>query len=45
MSKTLSEESVYDVLSAIEHPEMSRTNLLELGMIPSVNSNRSVDNR
>jgi Mrp family chromosome partitioning ATPase len=37
MSKTLSEESVYDALSVIEHPEMPRTNLLELGMIHSVN--------
>jgi Mrp family chromosome partitioning ATPase len=36
MSKSLSEETVYDALSVIEHPEMPRTNLLELGMIHSV---------
>jgi Mrp family chromosome partitioning ATPase len=37
MSTTLSEETVYDALSTIKHPEMPNTNLLELGMIPSVN--------
>jgi Mrp family chromosome partitioning ATPase len=36
MSTTLSEETVYDALRVIKHPEMPRTNLLELGMIPSV---------
>ena len=32
----LSNSDVYDVLSAIKHPEIQGNNLLELGMIPAV---------
>jgi Mrp family chromosome partitioning ATPase len=43
MPASLSEETVYAALSVIEHPEMPKTNLLELGMIPSVDiKNRQI---
>jgi metal-sulfur cluster biosynthetic enzyme len=32
----LSNSDIYDVLSAIDHPEIQGSNLLELGMIPDV---------
>jgi Mrp family chromosome partitioning ATPase len=36
MSKPVSKSDIYDVISALRHPEFEQMNLLELGMVPDV---------
>jgi Mrp family chromosome partitioning ATPase len=41
MKKEISKPDIYDVLSSLEHPEIPGCNLLELGMIPTIDIQNS----